>query len=132
MKGHELANRFELAHSTVSIIWKDKAKYFKKVKNVLQLRMLTLATGKFSVKRTRNFQCKPLWIPVLRSLCQSSLVRKALISSQSTNFPESSPPPFARSLDFDNPDDPVAVPAPVFVQKPAPSPQSTNYVIGSN
>jgi hypothetical protein len=68
-------------------------------------------------EKKNMFFVQNIWIPVLRSFCQSSLVRKALTSNQPINFPESSTPPFARSLDFDNPDDLVAVPAPpVFDQ----------------
>jgi hypothetical protein len=60
-KGHELANRFELAHSIVSIIWNEEAKYFKEVKNSLQqLRMPTFATWKFTMKRKRCLHRKPL------------------------------------------------------------------------
>jgi hypothetical protein len=44
VKMHALCNKFELAHSIVSTILKDMAKYFKEVKNARPMQTVLIHT----------------------------------------------------------------------------------------
>jgi hypothetical protein len=61
MKVHEFAHKFELAHSTVSLIMKDKAKCLREVKNKRPLQTVLIDQKRLHNTYLLTYGAEPFW-----------------------------------------------------------------------